>query len=81
MADYFRYVFEDNLYTGISKSLALENGRKVYGITCPDFNDSYFEVVETGNHSSPYLPRPFLYLNPFSQQVLGWFSDYKLLFE
>jgi len=81
MADYFRYVFEDNLYTGVSQSMALENGRKVYGITCPDFIDSYFEVVETGNRSLPYHPRSAYCFNPFSQKVLEWFSDFRLLVE
>jgi hypothetical protein len=80
MAQPFRYVFEDSLYLGFSQAMPLDDGRKVFGITCPDF-DSYFEVIETGNQRSPYLPKASQYVNPFSQKVLEWFCDYKLLYE
>jgi hypothetical protein len=81
MANPFRYVIDNTLYIGFSQPMPLDDGRKVFGITCPDFVDNYFEVIETGNHSSPYLPRTSFYINPFSQKVLEWFSDYKLLFD
>ncbi len=75
----FRYVFEDCLYFGFSQPMPSDDGRKVFGISCPDFLGTYFEVIETGNRSSPYLPRASFPFDPFTQEVLEWFSDYKLL--
>ena len=81
MAHPFRYVFEDCLYLGFSEPLPLaDGGRKIFRITCPDFS-SHFEIVETGNPDSPYLHRESSYVNPFSQKVLEWFTDDKLLFD
>jgi len=59
--------------------MPLDEGGKVFGISCPDFLGSYFEVIETGNPSSPYLPRGAFHFDPFAKEVLEWFSDYKLL--
>ena len=81
MASPFRYVYDDNLYLGFSTEMPLENGKKVFGIICPDFIDNYFEVIETGNPKSPYLPKALNLFNPFSQSVIPWFSDFKLLFD
>ena len=81
MASPFRYVFDDNLYIGFSEPMPLENGKKVFGIVCPDFIDNYFEVIETGNPKFPYLTKETNLFNPFSQSVLTWFSDFKLLFD
>jgi hypothetical protein len=81
MASPFRYVFEDCLYLGFSQAMPLDDGKKFFGITCPDFVENYFEVVETGDKSSPYLPKSPVYFNPFSQAVIEWFSDHKLLWD
>ena len=82
MASPFRYVFEDTLYLGFSEPLPLaDGGRKCFGITCPDFAGNYFEVVETGNQNSPYLHKESSHVNPFSQKVLEWFTDHKLLYD
>jgi hypothetical protein len=81
MASPFRYVFDDNLYLGFSEPMPLENGKKVFGIICPDFIDNYFEVIETGNPKSRYLPRATNCFDPFTQKVIEWFSDNKLLFD
>ena len=81
MTNPFRYVIGDILYTGFSQPLSLHHGRKVFGIVCPDFVDNYFEVIETGDRILPYLPRASCYINPFSQKVLEWFCDHKLIFE
>lgn len=79
MAHPFRYVFEDCLYFGFSQPMPLDDRRKVFGITCPDFLGSYFEVIETGNRGSPFLPKASFHFDPFVQEVLEWFSDYRLL--
>ena len=81
MAHPFRYVFEDCLYVGFSQPLPLVDGRKAFGITYPDFAENYFEIIETGDKSSPYRPKSSFHFNPFSQAVIEWFSDHKLLFE
>ena len=80
MLNTFRYVFDDNLYMGLSQAMPNENGKKVFEIICPDFNNKYFEVIETGNHCSPYELKASDCVNPFSQTVIGWFSDSRLLF-
>jgi hypothetical protein len=80
MAHPFRYVYEDCLYLGFSQAMPLDDGRKVFGITCPDFVENYFEIIETGNPNSPYLPKTINYFNPFSEVVITWFNDDKLLF-
>jgi hypothetical protein len=81
MASPFRYVFDDNLYLGFSEPMPLEKGKKVFGIICPDFIDDYFEVVETDNPGLPYMPKTLHFFNPFSTEVIAWFSDYKLLLD
>ena len=81
MLSTFRYVFEDNLYMALSQVLPLENGKKVFKIICPDFIDKNFEVIETGNQYSPYEPKSSNYNNPFSQTIIEWFSDSKLIFD
>ena len=79
MVNAFRYVVDDQLYTAYSQLLRLQDGRKVFGISCPDFNDNNFEIIETGVHESPYQPTESNYLNPFSKTLIQWFSDFKLL--
>lgn len=79
MVNAFRYVVDDRLYTAFSQFLRLENGRKIFGITCPDFGDNGFEIIETGVQGTPYQPTETNCLNPFSQTVVQWFSDFKLL--
>jgi len=81
MVNAFRYVVDDNLYTAYSEFLRLQNNRKVFGITCPDFSENNFEIIETGIHEAPYQPTQSIYLNPFSQIITQWFSDFKLLSE
>ena len=78
MVNAFRYVFDGNLYTAFSEPAGLENGRKVFIITCPDFKDKVFEFVETGVNEARYQPKEANCLTPFSQMLLQWFSDFKL---
>jgi len=80
MLNTFRYVFDHNLYMGLSKDMPHENGKKVFEIICPDFNNKDFEVIETGDQDSPYELKASNCANPFSQTVIGWFSDSRLLF-
>ena len=65
----------------LSQDMPLEGGKRVFGIICPDFEGKYFEVIETGNQCSRYELKASNCLNPFSQTVIGWFSDSKLLFD
>ena len=79
MGNAFRYVVDDQLYYAYSQLLRVQNGRKVFGITCPDCSDNNFEIIETGLQGSPYQPTESNYLNPFSKTLIQWFSDFKLL--
>jgi hypothetical protein len=81
MVNAFRYVVEDNLYTAYSELLRLQNGREVFEIICPDFNDKRLLIIETGIPGAPYQPAESIYINPFSEIITQWFSDYKLLSE
>jgi hypothetical protein len=81
MVNEFRYVVDDNLYTAFTRLLRLQNGRKVFEIICPDFSENSFEVIETGISGAPYKPTESNNINPFSQTLIQWFSDYKLLSE
>lgn len=81
MVNAFRYVVDDNLYTAFARLLRMQNGRKVFEIICPDFSDNSFEVIETGVCGAPYQPTDSNFLNPFSQTLTQWFSDFKLLSE
>jgi hypothetical protein len=81
MEDAFRYVVDNKLYTAFARLSRLQNGRKVFEIICPDFSENGFEVIETGVYGAPYQPMESNYLNPFSQTLTLWFSDYKLLSE
>jgi|GEM_PF-1299325 hypothetical protein len=84
MVNAFRYVFDDNLYNGYSQPLPLENGKKVYRIFFPEQTGQYgdfFDVIETGEHTSPYRPRISKTFDQFYKTVIDWFSDYKLLSE
>ncbi|HEY4965003.1 MAG TPA: hypothetical protein VII28_01325 [Puia sp.] len=79
MVNAFRYVVDDRLYTAFSQLLRLQNGKKVFEINCPDFVDNGFEIIETGMYGSPYQPTEPNFLDPFSQTLTQWFSDFKLL--
>ena len=79
MVNAFRYVLDGNLYTAFSEFVRLENGQKVFEITCPDFSDAIFEFVETGVHELPYRPKKSNCFDPFSQILVQWFSDFRLL--
>jgi hypothetical protein len=81
MVNAFRYVVDDNLYTAFSQLLRLQNGRKVFGINCPDFSENCFEIIETDLPGAAYQPIQSDYLSPFSKTIIQWFSDYKLLSE
>jgi hypothetical protein len=82
MVNAFRYVINDNLYEGYSQPMPLECGKRVFRIYYPDHTDQiddFFEVIETGDHSSPYklkIPESF---NPFYRTVIDWFADYRIL--
>jgi hypothetical protein len=70
------------LYEAYSQPIPSVDGRKVFRITYPEHADQFgdfFEVIETGNHTSPYKPRDLKSYNIFYLTVLDWFSDYKLL--
>ncbi len=83
MANAFRYVFDDNLYSpGYWERMPLENGKIVYRILYPEHSDQFgefMEVIETGDHQSPYVQRTSNEYRQFYSTVLKWFSDYKLL--
>ncbi len=81
MINAFRYVIDNNLYTAYSQLLRLQNDRKVFGITCPDFGEKNFEIIETGNPGEPYLPAESFVIDTFAKILTQWFSDYKLLSE
>jgi hypothetical protein len=78
----FRYVFNDNLYHGYCEGMPLEDGKKVFRITYPDHADQFgqfFEVIETGNHHSPYRQKTAKEFDPFYSIIIKWFADYELL--
>jgi len=81
MVNAFRYVMNGKLYTALAQPLRLQNGKKVFGIICPDFTDKGFEIIETGVSGLRYQPTETNCSNPFSQILTQWFSDYKLLSE
>jgi hypothetical protein len=82
MANTFRYVFDDRLYCGYSQALPSEEGKKVYRIFFPEqagrFGD-FFEVIETGDDTIRYKSKFPKDNDQFYQEVINWFSDYKLL--
>jgi len=75
----FRYVLNENLLEAFSQSMPLESGKKVFRIICPDISEMYFEVIETGVRNMPYQFKSSKYFYPFSQTIIEWFSDNKLL--
>lgn len=81
MVNAFRYVIDNNLYTAYSQFLRLQDNRKVFGITCPDFGEKNFEIIESGLPGEPYQPAESFVIDPFSRILTQWFSDYKLLSE
>jgi hypothetical protein len=82
MANAFRYVFDDRLYSGYSQTLPPEDGKQVYRIFFPEQAGrckDFLEVIETGEQNIRYKPKFEKDNNQFYQEVINWFSDFKLL--
>jgi hypothetical protein len=82
MANAFRYVFGNNLYSGYWQCMPRENGRRVFRISYPEhanqFGD-FIEIIETGDHDLPYQPKVPKDPDQFYSSIIQWFSDNKLL--
>jgi len=81
MINSFRYVFDEDLFNGYWQLMPMESGKRVYRIFYPEHSDNngaFFEVVETGDPFTPFLPKA-PETGQFNSMILKWFSDYKLL--